>query len=544
MKKQKVILGSEAREKLAKGVNILAEAVTSTLGPGGRNIIITVDGETRSTKDGVSIAKNLTNLEDPIENMGVQLVKQTAIKTADKVGDGTTTSTLLAQTLINEGLKYIEKGANATSIKKGIDLATQEVLDELHKSSKEITSEDQIEQIATISANNDVEVGKLISTALSKVGREGVVTIEESKTGETTLEVVEGMQFERGYKSPYFVTDNNTMSCILDKPKILLYDGILNQAKDLLPLLETVSQQNSSLIIIAEDIDGEALATLIVNKMRGTLKVCAVKAPDFGERRLLIMEDIATLTGGKVVSYNKGMRLDKFDTTWLGECRSVTVQKDQTTLVGGNGNTDDISERISQLQTQVENAKSPYEIEKLQERLAKMAGGVAIIYVGGNTEVEMKEKKDRVDDALQAAKAAILDGILPGGGKALLKARQSIKLNYEKDLDVAKGKEIVFAACKAPFIKIAENSGIEFEEIYSLIDKVTKHKNFWLGYNAKTEKIEDLLVSGVIDPSKVTKHALLNASSVAGTVLLTEGLIIEEQSSEQENDPYNLQNMM
>jgi chaperonin GroEL len=543
MKKQKVILGSEAREKLAKGVNILAEAVTSTLGPGGRNIIITVDGETRSTKDGVSIAKNLTNLEDPIENMGVQLVKQTAIKTADKVGDGTTTSTLLAQTIINEGLKYIEKGANATSIKKGIDLATHEVLDELHKSSKEITSEDQIEQIATISANNDIEVGKLISTALNKVGREGVVTIEESKTGETTLEVVEGMQFERGYKSPYFVTDNNTMSCVLDKPKILLYDGILNQAKDLLPLLETVSQQNSSLVIIAEDIDGEALATLIVNKMRGTLKVCAIKAPDFGERRLLIMEDIATLTGGKVVSYNKGMRLDKFDTTWLGECRSVTVQKDQTTLVGGNGNVDDISERISQLQTQVENAKSPYEVEKLQERLAKMAGGVAIIYVGGNTEVEMKEKKDRVDDALQAAKAAILDGILPGGGKALLKARQAINLK-EKDIDVLKGKEIVFKACKAPFIKIAENSGIEFEEIYSIIDKVTKNTNFWLGYNAKTEKIEDLLVSGVIDPSKVTKHALLNASSVAGTVLLTEGLIIEEQSSEQENDPYNLQNIM
>jgi chaperonin GroEL len=543
MKKQKVILGSEAREKLAKGVNILAEAVTSTLGPGGRNIIITVDGETRSTKDGVSIAKNLTNLEDPIENMGVQLVKQTAIKTADKVGDGTTTSTLLAQTIINEGLKYIEKGANATSIKKGIDLATQEVLDELHKSSKEITSEDQIEQIATISANNDIEVGKLISTALNKVGREGVVTIEESKTGETTLEVVEGMQFERGYKSPYFVTDNNTMSCVLDKPKILLYDGVLNQAKDLLPLLETVSQQNSSLVIIAEDIDGEALATLIVNKMRGTLKVCAIKAPDFGERRLLIMEDVATLTGGKVVSYNKGMRLDKFDTTWLGECRSVTVQKDQTTLVGGNGNVDDISERISQLQTQVENAKSPYEVEKLQERLAKMAGGVAIIYVGGNTEVEMKEKKDRVDDALQAAKAAILDGILPGGGKALLKARQAINLK-EKDIDVLKGKEIVFKACKAPFIKIAENSGIEFEEIYSIIDKVTKNTNFWLGYNAKTEKIEDLLVSGVIDPSKVTKHALLNASSVAGTVLLTEGLIIEEQSSEQENDPYNLQNIM
>ena len=543
MKKQKVILGSEAREKLAKGVNILAEAVTSTLGPGGRNIIITVDGETRSTKDGVSIAKNLTNLEDPIENMGVQLVKQTAIKTADKVGDGTTTSTLLAQTLINEGLKYIEKGANATSIKKGIDLATQEVLDELHKSSKEITSEEQIEQIATISANNDVEVGKLISTALNKVGREGVVTIEESKTGETTLEVVEGMQFERGYKSPYFVTDNNTMSCVLDKPKILLYDGILNQAKDLLPLLETVSQQNSSLVIVAEDIDGEALATLIVNKMRGTLKVCAIKAPDFGERRLLIMEDIATLTGGKVVSYNKGMRLDKFDTTWLGECRSVTVQKDQTTLVGGNGNTDEISERITQLQTQVENAKSPYEVEKLQERLAKMAGGVAIIYVGGNTEVEMKEKKDRVDDALQAAKAAILDGILPGGGKALLKARQAINLK-EKDTDILKGKEIVFKACKSPFIKIAKNSGVEFEEIYSLIDKVTKNTNFWLGYNAKTEKIEDLLVSGVIDPSKVTKHALLNASSVAGTVLLTEGLIIEEQSSEQESDPYNLQNIM
>ena len=407
MEKMSKILefGPKARTKLTKGISKLANAVTSTLGPNGRNVVYKNGSEVPlSTKDGVTVAKQVY-LEDPIEDLGVQMLKQAAIKTGEDAGDGTTTSTLLAQEMIEAGLTYLNNGANAVEIKKGIDSAVKDVVNSLKNDiSVEITSEDQLEQVATISSNNDKEIGKLITTALDKVGRDGVVTIEESRTGDTYLETVEGMQFTRGYKSPYFVTNNNTMQSVLDKPKVLIYNGRLTQVKELLPILENISQQTKSLLIIAEDVDGEALATLIVNKMRGTINVCAVKAPDFGDRRTLILEDIAVLTGGKVVDKDKGMKLDKFNTDWLGDCRIVTVTKEETTLVDGKGSEEDINLRIEQLQDQIETSKTPFETEKLQERLAKFVGGVAIIHVGGNTETEMKEKKDRVDDALTQQK--------------------------------------------------------------------------------------------------------------------------------------------
>ena len=530
--------GSDARKKLVKGINKVANAVTSTLGPNGRNVIYTEYGEVRSTKDGVTVAKQISNLEDPIEELGVQMIKQASIKTANNAGDGTTTSTLLAQSIINEGLNYLDKGANAVEIKRGIDLAVKEVITCLRKEiSKDITSENQLEQIATISSNNDPEIGKLIATAIEKVGREGVVHIEESKSGDTYLETVEGMQFDRGYKSHYFVTNNADMTCTLEDPYILIADRKFTQVKDLLPILEGVSSSGKSLLIIAEDIDNEALSTLVVNKMRGTLKIAAVKAPDFGDRRKLILEDIAVLTGGQVFSSEKGMKLDKFSWDWFGNARLVTISKDQTTLVDGKGKTEKIEERIDELQNQIEKSTVAFEKEKLQERLAKFVGGIAIIHVGGNSELEMKETKDRVDDALHATKAAIEEGIVPGGGSALLYAREAITKNRtELDSDVHIGKNIVYKACAAPFMKILTNAGYTEGECYGLINQMGLENNF-TGYNLKTETFVNMAEAGIIDPSKVTRNALENAASVAGTVLLTEAAIVEINLDKNQSDP-------
>jgi len=514
--------GPEARKNLVNGIDKLANAVTSTLGPNGRNVVISKPGEYPiSTKDGVTVARTIS-LEDPIEELGVQLVKQAAIKTAEGAGDGTTTSTLLAQEMVKAGLTHLNNGVNAVSIKRDIDAAVKEVVNELRRNiSQDISSEEQLEQVATISANNDSEVGALIATAMKKVGREGVVHIEESKSGETYLETVEGMQFDRGYKSHYFVTDNNSMSCVLENPMILIADKRLTQVKDLLPILEGVSAQNRPLFIIAEDLEGEALATLIVNKMRGIIKVCAVKAPDFGDRRKLILEDIAILTGGQVFSTEKGMKLDKFNWDWFGEARVITVTKDETTIVDGRGESSRIEARIEELQQQVEKAKTPFEQEKLQERLAKFVGGVAIIHVGGNTETEVKEKKDRVDDALQATKAAIEEGIVPGGGAALIYAREAIT-----NRDSVGGK-IIYKACSSPFIKILTNAGYEEMEAFGLINQFKQNAE-WIGYNLKTESFVNMKEAGIIDPTKVTRTAIENAASVAGTILLTECTIVDK----------------
>ena len=525
----KISSKEEARQKLLAGVNKLADAVTVSLGPNGRNVIIDKPMEgIVSTKDGVTIAKSITKLEDPVENMGAQLIRQASEKSATVAGDGTTTSTLLAATLVNQGVKYVNNGANAVEIKRGIDTAVKKVVDALKEMSLDVTSEEQLKQIATISANNDEEVGTLIATAMEKVGREGVVTVEESKTGETSLEVVEGMQFDRGFKSPYFVTDNDSMSAVLEKPYILIYDGKLTQVKDMLPLLERVSQTAKPFLIVAEEIEGEALATLIVNKMRGTLKVCAVKAPEFGDRRTQVLEDLAVLTNGTVVSTNKGMRLDKFDMSWLGECRVATVDKNNTTIVDGKGDEDKIAERIEELKAQIDGSKSPYEMEKLQERLAKMVGGVAIINVGAATELELKEKKDRVDDALHATQAAIEEGILPGGGVALLRAKRVL----EETNNI--GARIVYSSLSMPMSKILTNAGIE--NTYPIVSGVEASDSDWSGFNIKANKQENFFDAGIIDPTKVVRSALENAASVAGTILLTDACVYSEKEEGETDD--------
>ena len=531
--------GPEGRQKLVNGIDKLADAVTSTLGPNGRNVVISNGGVPQSTKDGVTVAKSIT-LSENVESVGAEMVKQAAIKTAENAGDGTTTSTLLAREMVKAGLSHLNNGANAVEIKRDIDRAVKSVVETIRSNAEEISSEEQLEQIATISANNDSEIGKLIATAMDKVGRDGVVTIEESKSGETYLETVEGMQFDRGYKSHYFVTNNNTMTSTLENPYILIADERFTQVKELLPVLEAVSNTNRSLLIIAEDIDNEALATLIVNKARGTLKVCAVKAPDFGDRRKLILEDIATMTGGQVVSKQKGMKLDKFSWEWFGEARTVNISKEQTTIVDGKGSIESIQTRIEELQQQIEQATTPFEIEKLQERLAKFTGGVAIVHVGGNTETEMREKKDRVDDALQATQAAIEEGIVPGGGAALLYAREGITFAEGKSNI---GANIVYQACGKPFAQILTNAG--YTEVNSLIlaDTLINPENddVWTGYNLKTESMVDMKESGIIDPSKVTRTALESAASVAGTVLLTECIVVDDPDNKDEGiDPMSM----
>ena len=525
--------GDDSRKKLIDGVNQLADAVVTTLGPNGRNVVIQNEqGVPQSTKDGVTVAKAI-ELEDTVENTGAQMVKQAAIKTADQAGDGTTTSTLLAREIVNAGMRYSDKGHNIVEIKRGIDKCVKEHVDYLREISQDISDEQQLRQVATISANNDEEVGELIATAMEKVGRDGVVTIEESRTGETYLETVEGLQFDRGYKSPYFVTNNDTMSTTLKEPAILFYNGRITTVKDLLPLLENLSSQGKSLLIVAEDIDGEALATLIVNKMRGILNVCAVKAPDFGDRRTLLMNDMATLTGGTVVDKDKGMKLEKFDLNWLGECRTVTVTKEQTTIVDGAGEEETIDRLCTELQAQIENSTSPFEVEKLQERLAKLTGGVAVVHVGGNTETEMRERKDRVDDALQATKAAIEEGIVPGGGLALLRAAHNVEceVNMENN-DQKIGCSIVKSALRKPFKQILNNAGVE--DASRIEFSVTSGSKIGTGYNIKTGKFSDFLDTGIIDPTKVTRCALENAASIAGTILLTECTVVNKPQENQD----------
>ena len=526
---KKIMFSDEARQKLLNGVDKLADAVVATLGPAGRNAIIEQDmGSPVSTKDGVTVAKSI-DLEDRVENIGAQLVKQASIKTADQAGDGTTTSTLLAREIYKQGLEVMTKGANAVDVKRGIDEAVKKVVDYLVDDlSKDITDEEQLKQVATISANNDIEVGELISTAMDKVGRDGVVTIEESRTGETYLETVEGMQFSRGYKSPYFVTDNNSMQAVLRDPLILITDKRLNQVKELLPILEAVSQQNKSLLIIADDIDGEALSTLVVNKMRGILHTVAVKAPDFGDRKKAILEDIAVLTGGTVVSSEKGMRLEKFDSNWFGKAKKVTVGKENTTIIDALGSEEAIEGRVNELKAQIDESNSPYEIEKLQERLAAFIGGVAIVHVGGHTEVEMKEKKDRVDDALHATKAALEEGILPGGGIALLNASKYLAsfIGDVEDYDRQTGYDIIVQATEKPFYQILTNAGYSKKEIGDIEEEVLLQEgDLWAGYNPREQKIVNMFSSGIIDPTKVTRLALENAASVAGTMLITETVI-------------------
>jgi chaperonin GroEL len=521
----------EAKEKLQAGIDKVNKAVSVTMGPFGRNVLIEKEyGQVASTKDGVTVAKTIT-LEDPIENMAATVIKQAAQKTVDAAGDGTTTSTVLAHSIASQALEATSYAStNATQIKRGLEEAVKQVVAELKSMSTDITDEKQIKQIATLSANGDEEIGELVAAALDKVGRDGVVTVEKSRTGETTLETVEGLQFDRGYKSPYFVTDNDTMSSVLNDPYILIYNGKIGAVKDLLPLLERVSSENKSLLIIAEDIDGEALATLVMNKARGVLRACAVKAPEFGDRRTAILEDIAILTGGTVISTDRGMTLAKLDASWLGKSRIVTVNKDITTIVDGKGNEDKIEERILSLKSQVERpGVSPYEIEKLQERLGKMTGGVAIINVGGGTEIEIDEKKDRLDDALQATKAALEEGILPGAGAALLNARNAI---YNRDnTDYGKGGAIIFKACAEPFSQILTNAGEDVNEWYNIL-RNTKN----IVPNIAEGTTTDAFESGIIDPTKVVRCALENAAAAAVTLLMTECVIHDKPTDKKKTD--------
>ena len=536
----------QAKEKLKSGIEQVTKAVATTMGPYGRNVLIEREhGQVSSTKDGVSVAQTV-ELEDPIENMAATIIKQAAVKTVDAAGDGTTTSTVLAHAIAVEALDATAYAStNATQIKRGIEAAVKEVVKGLKELSQDISDEAQIKQVATLSANGDTEIGELVATAMDKVGREGIVTVEESRTGETSLEVVEGLQFDRGYKSHYMVTDNNTMQAVLTDSLVLIYEKRISAAKDLLPILESVSTQNKSLLIIAEDITDEALAVLIVNKMRGTLKVCAVKAPDFGDRRTLILEDIATLTGGSLVSPDKGMKLDKFNMDWFGQARTITVGKDTTTIVDGKGDTEKIEARISELKKQIDRpGVSPYEMEKLQERLAKLIGGVAIINVGGGTEIEMKEKKDRLDDALQATKAALEEGITPGAGVALLHAREAITYDSKDSSDFNRGKQIIYRACGKPFNQILNNAGEETMDYYMTLAKEATN-----GVNNLVPSIEEgTLVNafeeGIIDPTKVVRCALENAAAAAVTLLMTECVIHTKPDSKKKDDGMDFGGMM
>lgn len=514
----------EARDGLKRGVDKLANAVKVTLGPKGRNVVIEKSfGSPTVTKDGVSVAKEI-ELEDKIENLGAQMVKEVASKTADVAGDGTTTATVLAQAIYNQGMKNVAAGASPMDLKRGMDKAVETIISELKSMSKEVgTSYDKIEQVAAISANNDSAIGKLIAEAMQKVSKEGVITVEEAKGTETHVDVVEGMQFDRGYLSPYFVTDSEKMVAEMDSPFILIYDKKISNMKELLPVLEPVAQSGKPLLIIAEDLDGEALATLVVNKIRGSLKVAAVKAPGFGDRRKAMLEDIAILTGGTVVSEERGFKLENATVDMLGTAEKVSIDKDNTTIVNGAGNPDDIKARVNQIKAQIESTTSDYDREKLQERLAKLAGGVAVLYVGAASEVEMKEKKDRVDDALAATRAAIEEGIVPGGGVALVRAGKALENLKGDNDDENTGISIVLRAIEEPLRQIAINAGQEGSVI---VNKVIEGKDDF-GYNAKTEEFGNMLEQGIIDPTKVTRVALENASSVAGMLLTTEATITD-----------------
>jgi chaperonin GroEL len=514
----------EARDSIKRGVNALADAVKVTLGPKGRNVIIGKSfGGPQITKDGVTVAKEI-ELEDPLENMGAQMVKEVASKTNDLAGDGTTTATVLAQAIVKEGLKNVAAGANPMDLKAGIDKAVASITENLNKQAKKVSnSSDMIKQVASISANNDELIGDLISEAFDKVGKEGVITVEESKGTETYVDVVEGMQFDRGYLSPYFVTDSEKMQTEMESPMILLYDKKVSTMKDLLPILEPVAQQGKSLLIIAEDVDGEALATLVVNKLRGSLKIAAVKAPGFGDRRKAMLEDIAILTGGTVISEELGFTLENATLEMLGTAETVTIDKDNTTIVKGAGAKKDIKARVNQIKAQIETTTSDYDKEKLQERLAKLAGGVAVLYVGAASEVEMKEKKDRVDDALHATRAAVEEGIVAGGGVALVRAKSVLDKLNANSLDEVTGMNIVARAIEAPLRTIVENAGGEGSVV---INKVLEgKKNF--GYDAKSDQYVDMLNAGIIDPKKVTRVALENAASVAGMILTTDCALVD-----------------
>jgi len=521
---KEIILGFDAREQLKKGVDKLANAVKVTLGPKGRNVVIERSyGAPVTTKDGVSVAKEIS-LEDKFENMGAQLVKKAASETSDAAGDGTTTATLLTQIIFNAGLKSVTAGANPMDLKRGIDKAVKTVIDNLKQQSQQVgDSYEKIEQVGTISANNDPEIGKTIADAMKKVKKEGVITIEEAKGTETTVDVVEGMQFDRGYISPYFVTNSEKMTVEYDDPYILLYEKKLSGMKELLPVLEKVFQTSRPLIIIAEDIESEALATLVVNKLRGSLKVAAVKAPAFGDRRKEMLEDIAILTGGTVISEEKGFKLEDATLDLLGQAKKVTIDKDNTTIVEGAGKKENIEARIKQIKVQIEDAKSDYDKEKLQERLAKLAGGVAVIRVGAATEVEMKEKKDRYDDALHATRAAIEDGIIPGGGVAYIRAIDALDKVEIANEDEKIGVDIIRRALEEPLRQIVENAGLEGSVI---VQKVKEGKGDY-GFNAYSEKFENLLEAGVIDPTKVARIAIEKAASIASALLITEAAIAE-----------------
>ena len=519
----------DARNQLKKGVDTLAEAVKVTLGPKGRNVILDKKfGAPQITKDGVTVAKEI-ELSETFENMGAQMVKEVASKTADDAGDGTTTATVLAQSIINVGLKNVTAGANPMDLKRGIDLAVSKVVQNLASQTKTIGDDNEkIEQVARISANNDTAIGKLIAEAMEKVSKEGVITVEEAKGTETTVEVVEGMQFDRGYISPYFITDPDKMEAVLESPYVLLHDKKISTMKDLLPILEATSQAGRPMLIIAEDVDGEALATLVVNKLRGSLKVAAVKAPGFGDRRKEMLEDIAILTGGTVISEEKGLKLEGATLDMLGQTEKVTIDKENTTIVNGAGDQANISARVNQIKKQIETTTSDYDKEKLQERLAKLAGGVAVLYIGAASEMEMKEKKDRVDDALSATRAAIEEGIIPGGGVAYLRAIKSLDKLKGENNDQDTGIQIIKRALEEPIRQIAENSGVEGSIV---VQKVNEGKDAF-GYNARIDKYEDLYSAGVIDPTKVVRIALENAASIAGMFLTTECVVAEEKEEE------------
>ncbi|MDP4151689.1 MAG: chaperonin GroEL [Bacteroidota bacterium] len=520
----------DARNKMKKGVDILANAVKVTLGPKGRNVVLEKKfGAPSVTKDGVTVAKEI-ELEDPIENMGAQMVKEVASKTADIAGDGTTTATVLAQSIISEGLKNVAAGANPMDLKRGIEKAVEKVVANLSAQSQTIGNDSRkIEQVASISANNDNNIGKLIAQAFAKVGKEGVITVEEAKGTDTTVDVVEGMQFDRGYISPYFVTNSEKMEAVLDNPYILIYDKKISAMKDILHILEKVAQSGRPLLIIAEDLEGEALATLVVNKLRGTIKVAAVKAPGFGDRRKEMLQDIAILTKGIVISEEQGYKLEGADLSYLGSAASVTIDKDNSTIVGGKGKKEDITARVNQIKAQIETTTSDYDKEKLQERLAKLSGGVAVLYIGAATEVEMKEKKDRVDDALHATRAAVEEGIVPGGGVAYIRAIESLEKLKGLNEDETTGIAIVKRALEEPIRQIVVNSGIEGSIV---VQKVKEGKADY-GFNARTEVYENLLKAGVIDPTKVTRIALQNAASIAGMLLTTECVIADKPKKEE-----------
>ena len=520
---------TEARTRLKRGVDQLAEAVRVTLGPKGRNVVIDKKfGNPTVTKDGVTVAKEI-ELEDPVENMGAQMVKEVATKTSDLAGDGTTTATVLAQAIFREGLKSVTAGVNPMSLKRGIDKAVEAVVEDLKKISVATAGRKEIAQVGTISANNDAEIGKIIADAMEKVGKDGVITVEEAKGLETTKETVDGMQFDRGYLSPYFITDPEKMEAVLEDGYILIHDKKISSMKDLLPVLEKVAQSGRPLLIVAEDVEGEALATLVVNKLRGTLKVCAVKAPGFGDRRKEMLRDIAILTGGQVISEEVGFKLENTVLNDLGQAKRIVIDKDNTTLVDGKGKQDAIQGRINEIKAQIEKSTSDYDKEKLQERLAKLAGGVAVIKVGAATETEMKERKARVEDALHATRAAVEEGIVPGGGVALLWCQKTLDRVKGSDEDEKIGIDIVRRALEEPIRMIAQNAGAEGSIVVGKV-KDSKDKNF--GYNAQTDTFEDLVAAGVIDPTKVTRTALQNAASIAGLLLTTECVVVEKKEKE------------